>query len=37
MIHFADKAFTMFLASIDHHCEMLSVLTNLGDALGGMV
>ena len=33
----ADKAFNMFPASVDHSREMLSVLTNLDDASGGMV
>ena len=27
----------MFLVSVDHLQEMISVLTNLGDASGGMV
>jgi len=34
---FADKACNMFPASVDHIWEMLCVLTNLDDALGGMV
>jgi len=34
---FADKVFITFPASVDHIWEMLSVLTNLDDALGGMV
>jgi len=34
---FADKAFNMFPASVDHIEETLSVLTNLDDGLGGMV
>ena len=33
----ADTAFDMFLARVDHICEMLSILMNLDDALGGMV
>jgi len=34
---FADKAFNMLPAIVDHISEMLSVLTNLDDALEVMV
>jgi hypothetical protein len=34
---FANKAFNTFQVNVDHILEMLSVLTNLDDALGDMV
>ena len=36
-ILFADKVFNMFPVGVDHIWEMLSVLINLDDTLGGMV